>query len=339
MLHRRCLAGALLFSICAAAYSQSLTAPDQVAGLEAGQINDPGEALKLTVAVSAGGQYVTKAGLPIKLRGRYVVAGHTQNTNRLTAIGQALQGYLRDHGSYPPAALLNAEGRRTVSWRVLILPYLGHKALYDRFDLTKPWDDPVNLYLLRRMPAVYRKSGADQDSTETGFAGVEGVNSLFENASADLNGGRPLSGISVTQKIAVGPVGAGVHLPWTAPGDIHIGSVSQLGSPGGFSGEGSAFTPLLFLDGTVYLIPNNIAPGSMIWWTQVSGFVGCPCAVPSSVDAGLRARWDFGSTGTANPQGWEVTFVAPQPGTYPVTMRVADHFGNEYSSSAIVSVR
>jgi hypothetical protein len=196
--NQRRLACALLLGICVG-----------TTAVAAGQSCDPGEALEHTVQISAGGPYVAKAGSPITLRGEYIVAGQTENSDRLKIIGRALQAYAQDHGSYPPAALLNRKGQPTVSWRVLILPYLGEKDLYERFDLTKPWDDPVNLRLLREMPAVYLRSDPFADRTETGFAGVEGVGSLFQNASAQLNGGRKLSGISATEKIAAGPVGAG----------------------------------------------------------------------------------------------------------------------------------
>jgi hypothetical protein len=306
---------------------------------EATQFADPGAALQQTLEINAGGPYIATAGSPITLHGKYTVTGQTENIDRLKTIGQALQSYLQDLGSYPPAALLNAQGTATVSWRVLILPYLGHRALYDRFDLGKPWDDPVNLHLLREMPAVYRNSSVGE-TTETGFAGVGGVNTLFEDASAKLGGGRPLSGITQMQTIAVGPVGAAVHLPWTAPGDIDISMATQLGSLNSFSGGGYPFTPLLFLDGSVHLIPDDVGVGAMNTWTHISSSNGaCPCAPPSSVDAGIHAMWDLGTNGTSNVGGWDVTFPASQRGTYSVTLHAFDRFGGQYNGSTTVEVR
>lgn len=330
MLNRRRLAGALLLSICIAPYST----------VEGQRCDSPGEVLKRTLEISAGGPYVAKAGVPITLHGKYSVADQTENTDQLKTIGQALQSYVRAHGSYPPGALLNARGERTVSWRVLLLPYLGEKTLYDRFDLNKPWDDPVNLCLLREMPAVYRKSGARCDTPETGFAGVQGLGSLFQNASCELNGGQP-SGLT-GQTMAIGPVGSAVHLLWTAPGDIDLARVTQLGSPHGFSGGGQAFTPLLFLDGMVHLIPNNVEAGPLFTWTHILGMTSdmrCPCAPPSSVDAGIHAKWDLAENGTFNTQGWDVTFLACHRGRYTVTLHAFDHFGGEYNTSTTVEVR
>jgi len=329
--NQRFMACALLLGICAGATAGA-----------AGQSCDPGEALKDTVQISAGGPYDAKAGSPITLHGTYVVDGQSVNTDHLKIIGQALEAYALENGSYPPAALLNDKGQPTVSWRVLILPYLGHKELYERFDLSKPWNDPANLPLLREMPGVYRKGGAAEDTTETGFAGVEGFGSLFQNASAQLDGGRQLSGVTVTEKLAAGPVGAAVHLPWTAPGDIDNKTVPRLGSPHGFSGEGCAVTPLLFLDGSVHLIPDQIAAGPIVTWTQFPNKTAanaCRCSPPSSVDVGLHAVWDLGKNGTFNTEGWNVTFQASQAGTYTVTLRAYDHFCNEFKRTTTVDVR
>lgn len=56
----------------------------------------------------------------------------------------ALKQYHADYGSFPPAFTTDTEGRKLHSWRTLILPYIGQKALYDKIDLTKSWIDPVN---------------------------------------------------------------------------------------------------------------------------------------------------------------------------------------------------
>jgi hypothetical protein len=302
---------------------------------------NPSEALQDSTQISAGGPYVANAGSPITLHGIYNVEGQSEDSDHLKMIGLAIQAYAKENGSYPPAALLNGKGQPTVSWRVLILPYLGYKDLYERFDLAKPWNDPVNLPLLWEMPSVYRRSG-DAAPTETGFAGVQGVGSLFQSASSQLDGGRPLTGLSVTEKLAAGPVGRDVHLPWSAPGDVAIQKAPQLGSSHGFSGSGCAFTPLLFLDGSVHLMPNSVGAGPMITWTLFSnsGMQNkCPCAPPSSVDAGFRAVWDLGKGGTFNTQGWDVPFVAPSPGIYTVTLHASDQFGGHYQRSTAVLVR
>ncbi len=318
-------------------------AQDCPSGTPSGRCVDVGAALRSMVKLNAGGPYVARAGFPAGIRGSYEVNGQSENMNKLRIIGQALQGYIRANGTLPPAAMLNWQGKPTVSWRVLILPYLGQKALYDQFDLTRSWDDPVNLQLLTKMPDVYRKFGAAFNTTETGFAGIEGRNTLFQRASAQLNGGKSLAGLSPGQVLAVGPVGDFVSLPWTAPGDIPVKRVTALGRARGFSGYGSTFTPLLFLDGSVYLMPNDVDSSAIATWTDVGPQATkpgrCICSPPGMVDVKLTARWDLGPLNVTRTDGLSASFVASQPGIYPVTLRAYDRFGNEYTSSTRVEVR
>lgn len=63
--------------------------------------------------------------------------------SQLKQIAYALLNYESVHGTLPPAYITDANGKQMLSWRVSILPYLD----FDQpqpFDLTKPWDDPVN---------------------------------------------------------------------------------------------------------------------------------------------------------------------------------------------------
>ncbi|HTU16591.1 MAG TPA: DUF1559 domain-containing protein, partial [Gemmataceae bacterium] len=59
----------------------------------------------------------------------------------------------------PPPALINKDGKAVLSWRVLILPYLGERALYEQFKLSEPWDSPHNKKLLSKMPKVFAPPG------------------------------------------------------------------------------------------------------------------------------------------------------------------------------------
>lgn len=65
-----------------------------------------------------------------------------------------------------------------LSWRVRILPYIGHKSLYDQFRLNEPWDSPTNKSLMASIPPLYRYHGAgfhvvrNLDNSESGVAVV-----------------------------------------------------------------------------------------------------------------------------------------------------------------------
>ena len=76
-------------------------------------------------------------------------AMHDQDCRtNLKRIGAALQQYHDRCGSFPPAYVLNKEGQRWHSWRVLLLPDLGYADLYAQYRFDEPWDGPHNRQLL-----------------------------------------------------------------------------------------------------------------------------------------------------------------------------------------------
>lgn len=84
-------------------------------------------------------------------------------SNNLKQIALALHNYEREFGALPPAYTVDADGRPLHSWRTLILPYIEQKALYDRIDLSKPWDDPANRNAYDSNIQIYHcPNGSDQ---------------------------------------------------------------------------------------------------------------------------------------------------------------------------------
>ncbi len=88
---------------------------------------------------------------------------------RLKDIGLALSAYEADYGILPPAVVVDEEGNLLYSWRVLLLPYLESRDLYERFDLGEPWDSPENLPLVSEMPTSYACPHLDSAKGETAF--------------------------------------------------------------------------------------------------------------------------------------------------------------------------
>jgi len=56
----------------------------------------------------------------------------------------AFHTYHDDHGSFPPAYTVDENGKPLHSWRVLILPYIEQRELYDKIRLDEPWDSEYN---------------------------------------------------------------------------------------------------------------------------------------------------------------------------------------------------
>jgi len=61
----------------------------------------------------------------------------------------ALRNYHEIHGSFPPAYVADADGKPMHSWRVLILPYLDKKEIFDRYRFDEPWNSAHNQELAR----------------------------------------------------------------------------------------------------------------------------------------------------------------------------------------------
>jgi hypothetical protein len=73
----------------------------------------------------------------------------------LGGITLAFHNYEDVHGRLPPAIVRDADGKPLYSWRVLILPYIEQRDLYEEFRLDEPWNSEHNLRLLDRMPSSY----------------------------------------------------------------------------------------------------------------------------------------------------------------------------------------
>lgn len=76
--------------------------------------------------------------------------------NNLKQIGLALHNYRDKYGCFPPAYVVDKNGKPAHSWRVLLLPFLDHQSLYDEYRFDEPWNGPNNSKLAGRMPYLYR---------------------------------------------------------------------------------------------------------------------------------------------------------------------------------------
>ena len=76
-------------------------------------------------------------------------------TRSLRAVVIAMHNYHADNGHLPGPAILDKSGKSLLSWRVELLPYLGHGDLHGQFKLDEPWDSEHNRKLLARMPPLY----------------------------------------------------------------------------------------------------------------------------------------------------------------------------------------
>jgi hypothetical protein len=192
----------------------------------------------------------------------------------LSAIGRAIDGFSHGNSFRPPAFLVGHDGKPWHSWRVLLLPYLGHRDLFDQYDFSQPWDSAKNLRLLDKMPAVYHDPiYGDEIGHLTHYAAL-----LHDGPGPELAGARPRiwgattlaarpmngatiwplmrqthndmnltprilsdriprEGVTTSGCLIVAAVSPERKIPWTKPEDITVGPEFplQLGQPGGIA--------------------------------------------------------------------------------------------------------
>ncbi len=111
--------------------------------------------------------------------------------------------------------ITDATGKPILSWRIVLLPYLGYEGLYRQFRLNEPWDSSHNSWLIQFVPDVYEN--LDGGVGTSSYLGLWGTNGAFDESKL-LDPSRLKDGRDVT--LAVIDVGAGASVPWTKPEDI-----------------------------------------------------------------------------------------------------------------------
>lgn len=109
----------------------------------------------------------------------YRERGGLDEDSQFAKIGAALREFHAEHNVLPPRALVNGKKQPLLSWRVLILPYLGQWNLYCLFHLNEPWDSPHNRKLIEYMPLAYSVSQKPLKPGMTTVLGLQGNRFAF----------------------------------------------------------------------------------------------------------------------------------------------------------------
>lgn len=109
------------------------------------------------------------------------------------------------------------------SWRVLILPFIEEKELYDQYDFSQPWNSPSNQKLAGQMPRLYAFHDDHRPGlVVTNYSAVVGKDTAWP-------GPRSRSRDEITDGgdatiLFVENLGAQIH--WMEPRDLEIESMS-----------------------------------------------------------------------------------------------------------------
>lgn len=144
-------------------------------------------------------------------------------------IATAMLAYESEYGVLPPQSVPGPGGKPWHSWRILLLPYLGEKELYERYRFDEPWDGPHNKLLHDHPFSVYHCPTDDSDLSRTSYFVVSGPGMMFESGkrlkSADATDG------TANTVLVVEAAGQNVH--WLDPRDLDSAQLAnQINAPG-----------------------------------------------------------------------------------------------------------
>lgn len=143
-----------------------------------------------------------------------------------------------------------------LSWRVALLPYLGHTNLHDQFHHDEPWDSEHNRQLVSKMPRIYRSSPTLPEGHTTLLALVS-EKSVITRETGGIRMSDITDGASRTILCVVADPEKAV--PWTRPKDIRFDPQNPMK---GLDDRG--YFLALFVDGSVHRIPTTIEKQTMI---------------------------------------------------------------------------
>jgi hypothetical protein len=220
-----------------------------------------------TELVVADREYVTLSklsGKPIAEIGKASrdAAIKAENSNKLRQLGLAFFTFESAYNALPPQSLTDPAGKRLLSWRVLLLPYLGEEELYKQFHLDEAWDSPHNLALLEQMPDVYRSKTSNKEQElkpgQTRIVAPLTANSIMGKVGGPTRLRDITDGTSNTILLVEAAPSAAV--PWTKPADL----VVDLANPGvGLVTPGQSSLLAAFADGSIRTLPSSIDPNTL----------------------------------------------------------------------------
>lgn len=200
------------------------------------------------------------------ISGRMVdIANQKTTANNMKQIALALHNHHDNFSIFPPQALVSKEGKRLLSWRVLLLPFLGQAELYNKFKLDEPWDSAHNAALIKEMPECFARPGTDPTLGKTPYVAPLRKESAFGRPGLPPNFRDIHDGTSNTLWLLEVP--AEFEVVWTKPADWEVKGVEAIDLLRRTKPE----LVVSFLDGSVQTLPATLASEMIMKMLTIDG--------------------------------------------------------------------
>ncbi|MBY0227779.1 MAG: DUF1559 domain-containing protein, partial [Gemmataceae bacterium] len=142
----------------------------------------------------------------------------TRQANHLKMIGIAIHNY-HDVCAHLPGDIVDKDGKKLMSWRVELLPFLEQEAMWKAINRNEPWDSDHNKKVLARMPDIF--APVKGETPEPGMTFLQyptGPGTVWDARPGKRHFASIKDGLSNT--IAV--VEASKAVPWAKPADLAV---------------------------------------------------------------------------------------------------------------------
>jgi hypothetical protein len=144
-------------------------------------------------------------------------AGRMTSMNNLKQLALAAHNYESANGTFPAAAICDAKGKKLLSWRVAVLPYIEQEELYKQFKLDEPWDSDHNKKLIPLMPKTFADPRVAAKPGETFYKVF-----VHLNAGFDWEKGQQITSITDGTSNTIMIAAGGDPVTWTKPDDFEF---------------------------------------------------------------------------------------------------------------------
>jgi prepilin-type processing-associated H-X9-DG protein len=192
-------------------------------------------------------------------------------SNNLKQIGLAIHSYYEKYGHFPPAYTVDKDGKPMHSWRVLILPFMEYRSLYNQFKMDEPWNSPHNLALSDQIPPQYRcPNNTSPSKSASSYAMLVGPHAI-STGQAGRTKAEITDGLANTIMIVET---AGSNINWLEPRDLDVEIMSfdlAENASTELNSDHPEMVNVLFCDGHVQSLSKESDPDTVKAMTTVDG--------------------------------------------------------------------